>query len=298
MELTQPGILQPPVALFSPDPCSTSSEPTRTLRNLLMRSNYRKFQVFNQLQMHSWRVQLNPPEKMYIKQDFRWTAHLIFLLLPHIQPSPHFQSSIASPPLLPSFPLCPHLPSPRFHKELWTSAAPFEKKLQDTQSSANWSTRLVSAQALPSPNLWLSPRCAGKTFPGCFHPRWLLANNLCFLFEDIFEGRLEAWKNTWNNSLNRFSKHWWKETSEVRGSIQPWITFYFSSCVAWGPAQLGFSLPCGNFANFQGLVAAEAATHPGRAGPSTSCCGNGTSGIPAATSSPGKSLGSTLCGFT
>lgn len=67
--------------------------------------------------------------------------------------------------------------------------------------------RLVSVQALPNFNLWLSSRCAGKTFPSHFHPRQLLANNLCFLSEDIFENRLEAWKNTWNNSLNRFSKH-------------------------------------------------------------------------------------------
>ena len=129
MELNpQPGILQPPVALICPDPCSTSSEPPGTLRNLLMRSNYGKFLVFNKLRMHNWRARLNPPEKMYITlhkisdELHTWSPYPF----PHpaLSPLPNIHS-ISALALL--FPLCPHLPSPRFHREPWTSAAPYFK---------------------------------------------------------------------------------------------------------------------------------------------------------------------------
>lgn len=59
--------------------------------------------------------------------------------------------------------------------------------------------------------------------------------------------------------------------------------FYFSSCVTWGPARLGFSSACGNFADFRGLVSAGAALHPGRDGPPPAAV-EYTSGISAATS--------------
>lgn len=63
-----------------------------------------------------------------------------------------------------------------------------------------------------------------------------------------------------------------------------------------GPGSLGSSWLV-ETANFWGSVSAVA-PHAGRYGLSTSCCGNATSGIPAATSSPGRSQGSTLCSFT
>lgn len=151
--------------------------------------------------------------------------------------------------------------------------------------------------SLSYPNLWLPSRCAGKTFCSHFHPHRLLANNLCFLFKDIFEDRLEAWKNTWNNSSNKFSKHWRMETKEVGGSISPEKCSVYHRVLPQGPCSLPSPRPVETLQT-SGAWSAEAAPHPGRAGPSTSCCGNGTSGIPAATSSPEKSQDSTLCHFT
>lgn len=111
MELTpRSGILQPPVALISPNPCSTSWEPPGTLRNLLMRSNYWKFQVFNQLWMHGWKVQLNPLRKCTLNKisDELHTWFPCCFPTSNLLPlSNHLDISIPAPPS------SPHLPTPR-----------------------------------------------------------------------------------------------------------------------------------------------------------------------------------------
>lgn len=143
------GILQPPIALISSDPCFTSSEPPGTLRNLLMRSNNRKFQVFNQLWMHGWRVQLNPLEKMYINkisdEPHTWFSccFSMFSPLPLLiicslfTPAPHFPSALIFIP-------------PAFTQREWASAAPLFKNAGQAECSPLIDSWFLSK---PSPTL-------------------------------------------------------------------------------------------------------------------------------------------------
>lgn len=160
-----------------------------------MRSNYRKFQVFKstldaQLKGSAHPLPTPPLRKCTLNKISdelhcfpTASPHLAVSLLPTIYSisafaPPHFASALIFPP--PTFTKC------------WGLQLPLVLKAAGHTEHNRPIDPAGFCPSPASPNLWLQPRCVGTTFPGHFHPRQLLANNLCFLFKDIFEDRLEA----------------------------------------------------------------------------------------------------------